>query len=62
MRIAIDIDKDLLVRAAELSGEEKHSKIVRLAIQAFIARESSRRLAALGGSQPNLKPVSRRRL
>lgn len=61
MRTTLNIEDDLLARAVELSGIEEKTALVRAGLQALIARESARRLAALGGSQPNLEMIPRRR-
>ncbi|THD50791.1 type II toxin-antitoxin system VapB family antitoxin [Phenylobacterium sp.] len=61
MRTTLAIDDDLLLEAQDLTGVREKSALVREALVALIARESARRLARLGGSQPNLKPVPRRR-
>lgn len=61
MRTTLVIDDGQLATARELSGIKETTAVVREALQALIERESSRRLARLGGSEPGLTPVSRRR-
>jgi len=61
MRTTLNIDDDLLLRAARLTGVKEKTALVRQGLVALIARESARRLAELGGSQPGLRPVRRRR-
>jgi Arc/MetJ family transcription regulator len=61
LRISVTIDDELMRRAQELTGIETRSKLIREALVALVERESSRRLARLGGSEPDLKPVRRRR-
>jgi Arc/MetJ family transcription regulator len=61
MRTSINIDDDLLAQAQQLSGLTDRPQIIREALLALIQRESARRLAQLGGSQPELKAVPRRR-
>ena len=61
MRTTLNIDDDLLERAAELTGIDEKTALVRQGLKALIALESSRRLAALGGSERKLKPAPRRR-
>jgi Arc/MetJ family transcription regulator len=61
MRTTLAIDDDLLSEAQDLTGVKEKSALVREALVALIARESARRLARLGGSEPQLKPVPRRR-
>jgi Arc/MetJ family transcription regulator len=61
MRTTINLDDALLERAQSLSGVAERSALLREALTALIQRESARRLARLGGSEPELKPVPRRR-
>jgi len=61
MRTTLNVDASLLRRAARLTGVSKKTALVRLGLEALIARESARRLAKLGGTEPRLKPVRRRR-
>lgn len=61
MRTTLNIDDELLSRAALLTGIDEKTALVRAGLEALIERESARRLAALGGSQPALRPVPRRR-
>ena len=61
MRKAIDFDEELLAQAARLAGPLDRSALVRDVLKALIERESARRLARLGGTQPDLKRATRRR-
>jgi Arc/MetJ family transcription regulator len=61
MRTTLIIDDDLVEKAKELTGIQEKTALVKEGLQALIARESARRLAALGGSQPKLQPIPRRR-
>jgi Arc/MetJ family transcription regulator len=61
MRTTLNIDDELLARAAELSGTTEKTALVRRGLEALIALESARRLAALGGSEEQLRPIPRRR-
>ena len=61
MRTTLTIDDDLLAKATKLVGPLGRSAMVREALKALIERESARRLALLGGSQPNLTITRRRR-
>lgn len=61
MRTTLNIDGDLLKRASTLTGIKQKTALVRLGLEALIARESSRRLAELEGSEESLLPVPRRR-
>lgn len=60
MRTTISFDDNLVDRAQRLTGLTEKSALVREALKALIERESARRLALLGGSEPGLKPVQRR--
>jgi len=51
----------MIQRAAELTGIKEKTSLVRLGLEALIARESARRLAKLGGTEPSLSSVRRRR-
>ena len=61
MRTTLILDEDLIKRAREASGIDEKTALVREGLRALIARESARRLAALGGSEPDLDPTPRRR-
>ena len=61
MRTTLALDDDLLATAERYTGLKEKSALVREALRALIERESARRLAALGGSEPDLKPVARRK-
>jgi Arc/MetJ family transcription regulator len=61
MRTTIALDDDLLAEAEALTGVEEKTALVREALKALIERESARRLARLGGSDPKAKAPPRRR-
>ncbi|WP_046866859.1 type II toxin-antitoxin system VapB family antitoxin [Microvirga massiliensis] len=61
MRTTIALDDELVAKAQALTGLQEKSALVREALKALVERESARRLARLGGSEPDLKPVPRRR-
>ena len=61
MRTTINIEDSLLKKAAQLTGIEEKTSLVRQGLQALIARESGRRLAKLGGTEKHLKKIARRR-
>ena len=61
MRTTVKLDDALLDRAQKLSGVEERSALLREALEALIQRESARRLARLGGSEPALRVPRRRR-
>ncbi len=62
MRTTLNIDESLLRHAAKLTGVKEKTSLVRLGLEALIARESARRLAVLGGTEKGLQPIRRRRL
>ena len=61
MRTTLALDADLLAQAQSLTGLTEISGLVREALKALIERESARRLARLGGSDPGAEAPSRRR-
>lgn len=61
MRTTLNIDDHLLNRASRLTGIKEKTRLVKLGLEAIIARESSRRLAALGGTERKLSSIPRRR-
>lgn len=61
MRTTLALDDDLLAEAQRLTGTQEKSALVREALRALIERESARRLARLGGSEPDLLVTPRRR-
>jgi len=61
MRTTINIDEELLATALELTGPMDRTALLSEGLKALIERESARRLARLGGTQPALKAAPRRR-
>ena len=61
MRTTLNIDPDLLREAKKLTGVSEKTALVRLGLQALIAKESAKRLASLGGTERGLSPIPRRR-
>jgi Arc/MetJ family transcription regulator len=61
MRTTISLDDDLLADAQRLTGTTEKTALVREALRALIERESARRLARLGGSEPRITQTPRRR-
>jgi Arc/MetJ family transcription regulator len=61
MRTTLSIDDELLNKAMALTGPMERSALVREGLRALIERESAKRLARLGGSEPDLDPIPRRR-
>ena len=61
MRTTLNLDPVLLEKAVRLSGITEKTALLHAGLEALIARESARRLAALGGTEPSLRRVRRRR-
>ncbi|MBE0691945.1 MAG: type II toxin-antitoxin system VapB family antitoxin [Aquamicrobium sp.] len=61
MRTTLALDDELMARAQAFTGVKEKSALVREALKALIERESARRLAMLGGSEPQIEQVPRRR-
>jgi Arc/MetJ family transcription regulator len=61
MRTTIIIEDQLIDKASRLTGIKQKTTLVKLGLEALIARESSKRLAALGGTEKRLKAIPRRR-
>jgi Arc/MetJ family transcription regulator len=61
MRTTLNIEDSLLEKASKLTGVKEKTSLVRLGLEALIARESSRRLAKLGGTEKKLEAIPRRR-
>ena len=61
MRTTINIDDELLAKAAKLAGPLDRSAVIHEGLRALIQRESARRLARLGGTERSLKVAPRRR-
>ena len=62
MRTTLNIEDELLNKAAKLTKIKEKTSLVRLGLEALIARESSKRLAELGGAEKRLKTIPRRRM
>jgi hypothetical protein len=61
MRTTLNIEDDLVERASELTGIKEKTRLVKLGLEALIARESARRLAKLGGTEKHFLIPPRRR-
>jgi Arc/MetJ family transcription regulator len=61
MRTILILDDDLVALAQRLTGCEEISSLVRETLKALIERESARRLARLGGGEPDAQAPPRRR-
>lgn len=62
MKTTLNLDDELIGRARQLTGVKEKTALVRLGLESLIEREAARRLAKLGGSEPGLKRVVRRRV
>ena len=62
MRTTVTIDDALIERAAELTGVKERATLIRMALESLVAREAAKRLARLGGSDPDAWSPPRRRL
>ena len=60
MRTTLIIEDDLIAKASKLTGVKQKTSLVRLGLEALIARESGRRLAKLGGTEKNLEQPRQR--
>jgi len=61
VRTTLNIDEELLDQASKMTGVREKTTLVRLGLEALIARESAKKLAKLGGTEKRLKDVPRRR-
>lgn len=61
MRTTLNLDDALLEDARRLTGVEERTALIHEGLRALIARESARRLARLGGTEPQLRTIPRRR-
>jgi Arc/MetJ family transcription regulator len=62
MRTTLNIEDDLIAKASKMTGIKEKTRLVRLGLESLIARESGKRLAKLGGTEKQLKPIRRRRI
>lgn len=61
MRTTLNIDDKILKKASSLSGVKEKTALVKLGLEALIARESSKRLAQLGKTEGSIQSIPRRR-
>ena len=61
MRTTLDLDEALIEEARKLTGIREKTALIHAGLDALVAREAARRLAALGGTERDLRPVPRRR-
>ena len=62
MRTTLILDDELVAKARGITGVQEKTALVHEGLRALIARESARKLAALGGSEPRLRAAPRRRV
>lgn len=62
MRTTLNIEDDLMEQASRMTGIMEKTALVRLGLEALIARESARRLALLGGTEKDMEAPPRRRI
>ena len=61
MRTTLNIEDDLIVKASKLTGIKEKTSLVRLGLEELIAKESSKRLANLAGTEKGIKTIPRRK-
>jgi Arc/MetJ family transcription regulator len=61
MRTTLNIEDNLMDKASKMTGIKEKTALVKLGLEALIARESGKRLARLGGTQKQLEAIPRRR-
>lgn len=61
MRTTLNIDDQTIAKAMNLTGVKEKTALVRMGLESLIARESAKRLAKLGGTEPNLTVPPRRK-
>jgi Arc/MetJ family transcription regulator len=61
MRTTLNIEDNLMDKAAKITGIKEKTALVKLGLEALIARESARRLARLGGTQKQLQAIPRKK-
>ena len=61
MRTTLNIEDNLLEKASKMTGIKEKTALVKLGLEALIARESGKRLARLGGTQKQLEAIPRRK-
>ena len=61
MRTTLNIEDSLIDKASKMTGIKEKTALVKLGLEALIARESGKRLARLGGTQKQLEAIPRRK-
>ena len=62
MRTTLNIEDELIKKVSKFTGIKEKTALVRLGLEALIARESSKRLSKLGGTEKKMRAIPRRRL
>jgi len=62
MRTTLNIEDELIIKASKLTGIKEKTALIKLGLEALIARENSKRLAKLGGTEKKLQMIPRRRI
>lgn len=62
MRTTLNIDDTLVARASQLTGVTERTALIHEGLRALIERESARRLARLGGTEPRIQDIPRRKV
>ncbi|MDR2213382.1 MAG: type II toxin-antitoxin system VapB family antitoxin [Pseudomonadales bacterium] len=61
MRTTLNLDENLLEKAQRITELREVTTLIHLALKTLVERESARRLARLGGSEPHATDIPRRR-
>lgn len=61
MRTTVNLDEKLIEEAMRVTGVQERTALIHEGLKALVTRESARRLARLGGTEPQLRPIPRRR-
>jgi Arc/MetJ family transcription regulator len=61
MRTTLNIEDSLMDKASKMTGIKEKTTLIKLGLEALIARESARRLAKMGGTQKQLQEIPRRK-
>ncbi len=61
MKTTLNIEDEMLKKAAKLTGVKEKTALVHMGLAALISQEQRKRLILLGGTEKDLKPIPRRR-
>lgn len=61
MRTTINLDETLVEEAMRMTGTEERTALIHDGLRALIRQESARRLARLGGTEPGVRTIPRRK-